>query len=98
MTLYDKEEILSIKCGGPSSKGNLLSLVGAPKGRRKGGCEKDPLEKLTEQSERLKLEEARRILLNSKATQKPTYIHSSCKTYMNNKTNVKRTSDAQDES
>ena len=85
MASYDKEEHLCVKCGGSSSKGNLLGLVGAPKGKRKGGCQKDPLKKLIEQSKRLKLEELTRILMNNKVTHEPSYIHSSCRTYVNNK-------------
>ena len=54
------------------------------------------MEKLIEQSQKLKLEELTKILRNNKTTQKPTYIHSSCRTYMNNKTRAKRTSDFQD--
>ena len=71
------------KSGRPSSNGNLLSLFGALKGKRKGRCEKDPLEKLIELSERLKLGELTKMLMNKKATQELTYIHSSCRTYMN---------------
>ena len=97
MASYDKEERLCLKCGGPSSKENMLILVGAPKGKRKEECEKNPLEKLIEQSERLKLEELKRILMNNKATEDPTNIYSSCRTYMNSKTRAKGTSDAQDE-
>ena len=44
---------------------------------------KKNVKKLTELFERLKLEELTRILLNNKTTQEPTYIHSSCRTYMN---------------
>ena len=94
-TDYDTDDRLCVKCGEPSTKGNILSQVGAPKGKRKG-VENDPLEKLIEQSQKLKLEELTKILRNNKATQKPTYIHSSCRTYMNNKTRTKRTSDVQD--
>ena len=97
MASYDKEEHFCVKCSGPSSKGNLLSLVRAPKSKRKGGCEKDPQEKLIEKTDRLKLDELTRILMNNNTTQEPTYLHSSCKTYMNNRIRAKRTSDAQDE-
>ena len=86
MASYNTEERLCVKCGEPSSKGNVLSQVGAPKGRRKGICENDPLEKLIEQSEKLKLEELTKIYKNNKATHEPTYIHSTCRTFMNNKT------------
>ena len=35
MASYDKEERLCVKCGGPSSKENMLSLVGAKKDVKK---------------------------------------------------------------
>ena len=57
MASYNTEELLCVKCREPSSKGNVFSKVGAPKRKRKGICENDPPEKLTEQSEELKLKE-----------------------------------------
>ena len=86
MASYDNEEYLCIKCGGTTSKGNLLNVVGAPNGKRKEECKKDPLERRIEQFERLKIEELTRILMNNKATQEPTYIHSLYRTNTSNKT------------
>ena len=97
MASYNTEELLCVKCGEPSSKGNVYSKVGAPKRKREGICENDPPEKLTEQSEKLKLKELTKILKNNKATHEPTHIHSTCRTFTNNKTRAKRTSDAQDD-
>ena len=74
MASYNTEERLCVKCGEPSSKGNVLSQVGAPKGRRKGICEDDLLEKIIEQSEKLKLKELTKILKNNKATHEPTHV------------------------
>ena len=96
MASYNTEERLCVKCGEPYSKGNILSQVGAPKGTRKGICENDPLKKLIEQSEKLKLQELTKILKNNKATHEPTYIHRTCKTFINNKTRAKPTSDSPD--
>ena len=97
MASYNTEECLYVKCGEPSSKGNILRQVGAPEGRRKRICEKDPLEKRIEQFEKLKLEELIKIFKNNKASHEPAYIHSTCRTFMNNQTRAKRTSDAQDD-
>ena len=96
MASYNTEERLCVKCGEPSLNGNALSQVGAPKGS-KGICENDPLEKLIKQSEKLKLEELTKTLKSNKAAHEPTYIHSTCRTFMNYKTRAKRTSDAQDD-
>ena len=97
MATYDEDDRLCVKCGEPSTKGNVLSQVGVPKGKRKGNGENDPLEKLIEQSEKLKLEELTKVLISNKTAQKPTFIHSSCRTYMNNKTRAKLCSDTQDD-
>ena len=75
MASYNTEERLCVKCGEPSSKGNVLSQVGVPKGRRKGICEDDLLEKIIEQSEKLKLKELTKILKNNKATHEPTRVN-----------------------
>lgn len=40
MTSYDKEGHFCVKCGEQSSKRNLLSLVRAPKGKRKKSTRK----------------------------------------------------------
>ena len=77
---------MCVKCGEPSSKGNVLRQVEVPKGRGKGICENDPLERLVEQSEKQKLEKLTKILQNNKATHEPKYIHSTWRTFLNNKT------------
>ena len=76
MVSYDKEKWWTIL------KWKFIKLIWSAQGKCKGRCEKDPLERLIELSEGLKLGELTKILMNKKATQELTYIHSSCRTYM----------------
>ena len=86
-----------VKCGGPSTRGKPLSLVGSTKGKREGHQEGEhPLDKLLQQSRTLQLETLTKTLENNARENAPTYIHSYCRTFLNNKCRPKRASKTQE--
>ena len=87
-----------VKCGGLSTREQPLSLVGSTKGKREGHQEGEhPLDKLLQQSRTLQLETLTKTLENNARENAPTYIHSYCRTFLNNKCRPKRASKTQEE-
>lgn len=88
------EKKICMKCNErTSNERNQICLVGAPKGRRNTNA--NPIDKLIEQCEQLKLDELKTRLLEKKRNAEPIYMHTLCRIYLNNKIRAKRRAEAQ---